>query len=683
VVHEPMKDIDLLGFAFLSRLTGAKAQAKEYLDQRKSRSRDVRQLAMLFAFSENETLRERFKEALEAFPANLPYEFEEHRSDPGATEHLREDAERWAGLGDWKNYQASAGTDGGVTLTYQPPRPLTPEQEQRLTQTTTYLREQNALGWAAKSLSEIKPADGWTLADAIAFAKACDFSAMFDARREVGVHAAQSAISAIAACAIRFEAASAADREWAWDVMARVEHMAEPEHFSGSKIPWHPARHLIVALVHDRRSGSPREDSAQRLLKLTAHPLDDVAQLAFQGLFMDPDDHVRWVTAQLAMDLSLYRQSLITERGERDDAADRLARQESLSRALAGLTNTSDTPLADVPPAWIKTSRRRRRRASSDGEEEWADPDPSFDAQFAAKIFPHFPLEAWCQSSTYRPMLQAAVLQLVSWTAERLMPSWRDREARRDRHTELHEWNAVLGDLLARAAPFFETEWVRQHFLAPFLADDEEALAVLSHFADRIVTRHVLDAPNVTANTLTLLGDCVERVVKDPLFDPDNYRAGEVHGYDMPTLITALLFVSVERAPGAARFVNGDWSQICLIMPIVTRLVSTVGWSPFVMQRFLTLCVRAGLAYPLDEFCIQANAILGTLANAKGSWVGTMLPARTAGIVQRLADGNYPLRLDQAQALLKALDALIDLGDRRSAALEQTEVFRNVQGQSS
>jgi hypothetical protein len=397
---------------------------------------------------------------------------------------------------------------------------------------------------------------------------------------------------------------------------------------------------------------------------------------------MDANDHIRWIAAQLAMDLSLYHRPLFKENGERDDSANRLAREESLSRALANLVNAPDTPLADLPPAWVKVSRQRRRGAW-DGDVEWADPDPSFDAQFAAKIFPRLPIEAWCQSSAYRPRLQAALSQLVTWTAERLMPPWWDRRTQRDSQTHLYEWNAVLGDLLARAAPFFDTEWVRQYFLAPFLADDEEALHVLAEFADKTVTRHVLDAADVPANTFDLLSDCVERVVRDRMFNPDDYRSGEVRGTDMPTLIRALLFVAVERAPGAARFVNGDWSQISLIMPIVRRLVSAIGWSSFVMQEFLTLCERAGLAYPLDEFSSQANAVLGLLANAKGSWAGTMLPARTAGIVQRLADGNYPLRLNQAQELLKSLDALIDLGDRRSAALEQTEAFRSVQGQSA
>jgi hypothetical protein len=55
------------------------------------------------------------------------------------------------------------------------------------------------------------------------------------------------------------------------------------------------------------------------------------------------------------------------------------------------------------------------------------------------------------------------------------------------------------------------------------------------------------------------------------------------------------------------------------------------------------------------------------------------LAAKLAAIVQRQADWNFHLRVEDAQALLKILDALIDLGDRRSAALEQTEAFKGVQ----
>ncbi|MCZ8105676.1 MAG: hypothetical protein O9972_48285, partial [Burkholderiales bacterium] len=69
--------------------------------------------------------------------------------------------------------------------------------------------------------------------------------------------------------------------------------------------------------------------------------------------------------------------------------------------------------------------------------------------------------------------------------------------------------------------------------------------------------------------------------------------------------------------------------------------------------------------------------------NAEEGWTGTMLPAQMARVVQRQAYWNFPLRLEDARELLKVLDTLIDLGDRSSAALEQTEAFRGIQGHSA
>ncbi len=65
--------------------------------------------------------------------------------------------------------------------------------------------------------------------------------------------------------------------------------------------------------------------------------------------------------------------------------------------------------------------------------------------------------------------------------------------------------------------------------------------------------------------------------------------------------------VNVERAMGAARFVNGDCFEIGLVMPTVTRLVKATGWSVFVMLKFLLLCQRAETAYPLDPFNLLAG----------------------------------------------------------------------------
>lgn len=107
--QEPMRNIDLLGFGLLSRLTGDKAKAKEFLDSRQSRKREIRDLVMRFALTTDDSLRQRFKEVLARFPDDLPYEVEEQLSISGATASLKEAAERWAGLG--RHRQLSQASD--------------------------------------------------------------------------------------------------------------------------------------------------------------------------------------------------------------------------------------------------------------------------------------------------------------------------------------------------------------------------------------------------------------------------------------------------------------------------------------------------------------------------------------------------------------------------------------------
>jgi hypothetical protein len=676
VVQEPTKDIDLFGFGFLSRLTGERAKAKDFLDQRKSRAREIRQLAMLFALSEDSALSEKFKAALTRFPDDLPYEYEEQKSDSGSTGHLKEEAERWAGLGDRKNYKTIQHDESHVAIAYEPPKPLTENEQKRLKESTTSLQGGSVVGWAVKSLQANKIVDGLSLDEAVAHAKNVDTRSAFDERHE-SASSPQSVVASVAACVIRFGDPQGDDHQWAWDVMAQVEAMKEPEDvYGGAKIAWHPATRLAIALHHDRRSASPRVDSAERLLKLALHPVDNVSEFAFNCLFADANEHLRWVASQLAVNLCIVHRREFKEGGW-DQATNHKTRAESFTAALAALKKQENGPMPTLPPAWVKRSVGGSRQVPDD---QWQMPEVFFDAQTAAKRLPKFSIESWMASDIFRPLLEPLLLDLIKWTTESLMPSWRTKKHSDSKRTDLFDWNRSLGDLLARATPFVGLDVARNAFIKPFLVDDDEALSVLACFADMSVRRHILDAATIPESVIPLLDDCVSRVLQDRSFKPKGWRAGEVHGYAMPDLIKALLFVNVENAPAAARYVNGDWSQIGIILPIVDRMVRNVGWSSYVMGRFLELCERAGRAYPISKIGPQANAALGAIGNAGDGLTGTMLPARMAGVVQRQADWNFPLKLPDAQELLKVLDALIDLGDRRSAALEQTEAFRGIQG---
>ncbi len=138
------------------------------------------------------------------------------------------------------------------------------------------------------------------------------------------------------------------------------------------------------------------------------------------------------------------------------------------------------------------------------------------------------------------------------------------------------------------------------------------------------------------------------------------------------------MFVSVERADLAARYVNGDWCEISRILPLIDRFVRAGGWAASVMDPFLTLCERARANYPAETFADQVLAILGDGPDNLKSWHGTFILARIAELVQHFAHRDAPMTLALAQKFLRILDMLVDMGDRRSAALQLGEAFREV-----
>lgn len=90
------------------------------------------------------------------------------------------------------------------------------------------------------------------------------------------------------------------------------------------------------------------------------------------------------------MDLSLYHRLIINKDGQRENSADRIADERSLSNALTRIPATIDKPLTDVPAAWLKGGIPRARRGRHADYESWGDSAPAFEPRFAAKIFKHF-----------------------------------------------------------------------------------------------------------------------------------------------------------------------------------------------------------------------------------------------------------------------------------------------------
>ena len=301
------------------------------------------------------------------------------------------------------NYKQSQYDETRVAISYESPKPRTESDNLRLKESTTSLKGFNIVGWAVKSFQANAIAEGLSLEHAVAHAKGVDTRDAFDTFNG-GASSPQTVIASVAACVIRFGDPQSDNLKWAWGIMGRAESMKEPDDvYGGAKIPWHPKTRLVIALHHDRRSASPRPDSAARLLKLALHPLESVSEFAFDALFVDKDEPLRWIAGQLAVNLCIVHRGEFTDAGW-DPVPNRKARADSLAAALAALETNSIGPMPTLPPAWVKGGTRGRRRARDD---EWQHPNVFFEAQSASKLLSKMPLEAWMSADAYRSLFRA------------------------------------------------------------------------------------------------------------------------------------------------------------------------------------------------------------------------------------------------------------------------------------
>ena len=96
------------------------------------------------------------------------------------------------------------------------------------------------------------------------------------------------------------------------------------------------------------------------------------------------------------------------------------------------------------------------------------------------------------------------------------------------------------------------------------------------------------------------------------------------------------------------------------------------------MSMFLTLCERSKANYPAEEFADQLISVIANARNELTQWHDALAPARIAELVHYMAHRDSPMPLTLAQKFLRILDWLVDMGDRRSAALQLSESFRDV-----
>lgn len=648
-------------------------------------------------------IRDRAREAILNFKNDLPFQYEEHRTIPEAREHLTAQAIKYAELADPKNYQAYRTEEDSdqIAIVHVSPSAAEPENVARAEEASKLLRQSSLWTWASKSFEEKTLSDIYTVEGAIALAREADASDLFrhlsDENEEELLGVRRGGIAATAAIVLHFrEGRTQEDLTWARDVLVRAIRLPEKPDLMwspGSVIPWHQALFVARGLAADLREDTAGRCATRDLLGLIAHPLEIVSLAALEEAckLWSKDPKLTWAALMLAFSLCHVPQRPRDQARQHGEALHSSTEaQAAVDAAHAFYENGSGwAPLPLPPPAWVKVEPGKGRRGhqsyedydaddATDADEVWGEPDVFWHSKQAAEILQRIPFDRLLSSSA-RSALLGFLADVLDWTNQKNAPPW-VKPGRRDRSaTRIFEWTHALGSRLGWVAGLLPLSDFQARFLDPILGlEGDNCWALLSPFASTYICAYVYDAPVIPPDAVATLDLCLGRLLQDSAFKRDAYRSGEFSGFDQPRLVQTLMFVSIERADLAARYVNGDWSEIGRILPLIDRFVRAGGWAASVTDPYLTLCERARANYPAEAFADQVLAIIDDGPDNLKGWRGTFIPARIAELVQHFANRDAPIALSLAQKFLRILDMLVDMGDRRSAALQLGEAFREV-----
>jgi hypothetical protein len=468
---------------------------------------------------------------------------------------------------------------------------------------------------------------------------------------------------------------------------AAVPQYINETFFPGSKHIYHPADFAVRGLEGLILREEDASAAKEALLRLAGHPLEEISEKAMSvALSMwSRDPNFAWAALRLGAVLSLGSRSVRPVAYGYDRAAARERAAAAVNAAIEELrAGGAPAALPDVPAAWVRAPWRRGGDdlddAFDDDEAIWREPDDYLRWDLLPKILCHVPMPEAMRDPDRTPMLLDYVYKLLKWTLDKIEPHWaKDEERRNGRTSELGNWRRGFGYFLAKVALELDEEIVVRTILDPIFAlDDEATESLIKPFVDILAAGGIIDPPRIMPNAVNLMKVCVDRVLRDRAWEHAHYRDGTIYGYDLPEIVRVLLFATGVRADQSSRFANGDWRDVSAVLPIVDPFVRAVGDVPHVIGSFLTLCETAVEHYPPEVFIDQINEILGKQAGVPLGWHGTTIPSRIAALVHAFAERSQPLPPQLAQDMLRVLDRLVDMGDRRSAALQTSEIFRNV-----
>jgi hypothetical protein len=299
------------------------------------------------------------------------------------------------------------------------------------------------------------------------------------------------------------------------------------------------------------------------------------------------------------------------------------------------------------------------------------------DTSLLDKVLQVIPLEAALADQANAALFLNWCEGLAKWTVKRIAPAWaRSRQDLDEPNgADYYTWRRHLYGFLSRVALKLPVEEGVRRFLQPAMATNDETFASFGEWFTRHLIAQVADSPEIPQTALELLSVVTQRVLA--YRDWCHADHGGLSEQDFVDIVKHLFFADLGYAGRAVRFANRNWVEVGAVIPVFEPILLAHGSVTFVARAWMSLCERSFEHYPVQHFVDHLEYLLVGEGIPPG-WRNTDLPGLLSGLIQRFSERQQPMPLVMAQKFLRALDRLVDMGDRRAAAVELSEVFRSV-----
>lgn len=656
---------------------------------------------LLKSYFINPEFRELTKDKLTNFKVDLPFNFEREKIDESTIKFLEGRADFYAEYSNAKNYFYQELDENKISFGFNHPYYQKQFESEEHKQLNEFSICSNITYWAEESLKANIIQNNYSIESIVEFLRNIEDENLFldacngDDDLSIFKKMKQSAFSALATIILVFRTdIKEDDLEWARKIISQVIQLPYRSYeidCPQALLTLHPKKFLAQALVSEIIQDTMNDLTFSNLLNIIASPSHEISLVALKECLKLLDIHPKltWSAIYFAFALCKNHLKYRIYRSDKD-----LEAQQELKQVYKHLNNyfkseddwcslpIPDAPWMELDEKILRDNKEKDRKIAEsydqwgyDNDSKWVKSDNQWDYEFSEKVICLLPEKLLHDTSqTY---ILDFLKSCLEWTIEKQEPSWLEENQRFDGKDIISEWNHSLSSALARVVGIFPTEEIKSQFLMPILNLKTDACwELLYPFIEDYICRYIYDAQNIPDNALDILDLCLDRFFKASFFNNKSYRAGEISGFDLPKIAKSLMFVSLDQdAPLASRFVNGDWSEIGIILPLVDKYVRTGGWIEYVIHLFLKLCERSIQNYPSN---IYADQILGLLSlDEQLNW-NEQVYQRISSLIQIFIDKERSMPIELRQKFLKIIDWLVDHGDRRSAALQQSNFFQKV-----